>query len=143
MMRLDEVPLSQAAVRDIAVRQDRINRLRARAYLLSDEDRTLLAMYLDAGSSVRQIARLTALSPSTVSRRIRRIIHRLLNDLYSVCLRHRRRFTDLELAIARDYFIRGLSARRISREHNVSYYSVLAAVEKARGFARSLENPQS
>jgi len=142
-MRLDEVPISQADVRDIAVQQDRIDRLRARAYLLSDKDRTLLAMYLDAGSSVRQIARLTAMSPSTISRRIRRIIHRLLNDLYSVCLRHRHRFSDLELAITRDYFIRGLSARRISRDHDVSYYSVLTAVEKARGFARSLKDPQS
>ena len=142
-MRLDRVPISQADVRDIAVQQDRIDRLRARAYLLGDKDRTLLAMYLDAGSSVRQIARLTAMSPSTISRRIRRIIHRLSNDIYTACLRHRHRFTDLELAITRDYFIRGLSARRISREHNISYYSVLAAVEKARGFACSLEDPQS
>ncbi len=142
-MRLDRSSLSQADACGIAVQQDRIDRLRARAYLLSDKDRTLLAMYLDTGSSVRQIARLTTMSPSTVSRRIRRIIHRLLNDLYSVCLRNRHRFTDLELAITRDYFIRGLSARRISREHNISYYSVLATVEKARGFARSLEDPQS
>lgn len=142
-MRLDEVPISQADVRGIAVQQGRIDRLRAQAYLLGDEDRALLAMYLDAGSSVRQIARLTAMSPSTISRRIRRIIRRLLNDLYSVCLRHRHRFSDLELAITRDYFIRGLSARRISREHDVSYYSVLTAIEKARGFARSLEDPQS
>ena len=142
-MRLDRSSLSQADACGIAVQQDRIDRLRARAYLLSDKDRTLLAMYLDAGSSVRQIARLTAMSPSTISRRIRRIIHRLLNDIYAACLRHRDRFSDLELAIARDYFIRGLSARRISREHDVSYYSVLAAVEKARGFARSLRNAQS
>ena len=142
-MRLDEVPISQADVRGIAVQQDRMDRLRAQSYLLSDKDRTLLAMYLDAGSSVRQIARLTAMSPSTISRRIRRIIHRLLNDIYSVCLRHRHRFSDLELAIARDYFIRGLSARRISRQYDVSYYSVLTAIAKARGFARARDDRQS
>ncbi len=142
-MRLDRVPISQADARGIAVQQDRIERLRARAYLLSDEDRALLAMYLDAGSSFRQIARLTALSPSTISRRVRRIIHRLSNNIYTACLRSRHRFTDLELVIAGDYFIRGLSARRISRDRNVSYYSVLTAVEKARGFARSLQDPPS
>ncbi len=130
-------------MRGIAVQQDRIDQLRARAHLLSDEDRTLLAMYLDAGSSFRQIARLTAMSPSTVSRRVRRIVHRLSNNIYTACLRNRHRFSNSELAITRDYFIRGLSARRISRNHHVSYYSVLAVVERARAFARSLEGPRS
>lgn len=109
--------------------------LRSRIDLLTGTNRTLVMMYLEHGNSLRQIAELAGLQTSTVARRIRRIVERLHDETFLLCLKQRDSFSELELAIVKDYFVLGLSARRISSNRNVSYYRVRAAIRKARHLA--------
>ena len=106
--------------------------LRTRAHLLVGVDRTLLDLYIERGSNFHQMAQLAGLSATSVARRIRRIIRRLTGGIYPLCLSQRSQFCELELAIVRDHFVRGLSMARISRNRNISLYRVRATVRKAR-----------
>jgi transposase-like protein len=107
----------------------------SRMHLLTGEDRALLQMYLERGSTFCQMARLMGVSPTSVARKVRRIIRRLLDDTYALCMANRDDFTGRELALIKDYFVRGLSMARISGEHDVTFYRVRAAVAKARRYA--------
>jgi DNA-binding CsgD family transcriptional regulator len=117
--------------------------LRSRAHLLCGSDRALAQMYLEHGNSLRQIARLAQVTPGTVSRRIRRIVRRLVDETYALCLAGRDDFTGRELAMIRDSFVRGLPMTRISREHGVSYHRVRATIRKARRYAGSPRRPHA
>ena len=123
----------------VAAKQQAIEVLRMRAQLLDTEDRALASTFLESGVSLYQLARLSGTSMSTMARRIRRIVQRLSDETYSLCVKSRHCFTDLDLEIVCDHFVRGLSAKRISRERNISYYSARTTIEKARRFARSRE----
>jgi DNA-directed RNA polymerase specialized sigma24 family protein len=120
------------SLRELARERDVMEVLRGRASLLAGEERALLTMYLESGSSVCQIARLTGLRRSTVSRRIRKVIARLCDETYLVCVRQRGRFTERELTLIKDHFVRGLSARRIACSRRVSLYRVRLTLHKAR-----------
>lgn len=111
--------------------------LRMRAHLLAGRDRVLLEMYLERGNSLRQIGRLMGLGPCNVGRRIRRIARRLADDTYEICLGNHDDFTGRELALIKDFFVRGLSARCISRNRGITLYRVKATLYKARAYAAS------
>ncbi len=113
--------------------------LRTRAELLAGEERALVTMYLDGHSSFRQLARLAGTRPSTVGRRIRRILRRLADETYPLCLHNRRRFTESELTIIRDHFVRGLSVRRIMAVRQLRRYRVRATIAQARAFTRAAQ----
>ena len=121
----------------IPARRDTVDLLRARLDLLKGEDRALLKMYLDAGSSFYQLAKLAGMNRSTVCRRIHRMIRRLSDETYAACQRNPNMFDEQELTIIRDHFVRGLSMKRIGRDHKVGYYRARIIVEKARQCARS------
>jgi len=120
----------------IPARRDVAEALRARLELLGTEDRVLLKTYLEAGSSFDEIARLAGMNRSTVCRRIHRLIRRLYDETYVRCEGNRALFSEPELAVICDHFVRGFSLKRICRDHNLSYYRARAIVEKARRFAR-------
>ncbi len=115
-------------------RQDRqiTEILRSRTVLLDDEERALMRMVLESGQSVRCIARLLGTSPTTISRRIRKIAKRLMDPTYLACVQNKADFNTLELAIIRDHFVRGLSIAAISRKYAVTYYRARTAVHKGR-----------
>ena len=123
-------------------RRDMADLLRSRAHLLCGNDRSLVQMYLEHGNSFRQIACLAGVAPCTVGRRIRRIVRRLEDETYPLCLAGRDDFTGREMALIKDYFVRGLMMTRISREHGVSYHHVRRTVRKARKYVRSLQELQ-
>jgi len=114
-------------------------RLRNRAELLAGEDRALLVMHLEAGSSFRQIARLMGMSPSTVARRIHKLLDRLSDETYALCLQRRDQFTEEELAVIRNHFVRGLSVQRICRDSSLCYYRARTIIAKARRVAEMVE----
>jgi hypothetical protein len=124
----------------IPARRDIVELLRARLDFLKGEDRALLKMYLDAGSSFYQLAKLAGMNRSTVSRRIHRMIRRLSDETYPVCQANPQTFDEQELAIIRDHFARGLSLNRICRDHKLGSYRARRTVEKARQFARQAES---
>jgi DNA-binding NarL/FixJ family response regulator len=122
------------SLRELTAQRDVMEVLRSRTTLLAGDERALLTLYLDSGSSMCQIARLTGLCRSTVSRRIRKVIARLCDETYPACVRQRGRFSERELILLKDYFVRGLSARGIARSRQVSLYRVRVTVRKARRF---------
>jgi len=110
-----------------------------RADRLDGEDRALAQMYLEHGNSLRQIGQLMGLTPQSVGRRIRRILRRLTDETYEVCLGNREDFNGRELSIVRDHFIGGLSKSCISRNRGLTYYRVDATLRKARRYAASVK----
>ena len=118
-----------------AVRR-RIDILRSRVRLLTGEDRVLMEMYLDNGNTFRQMARLAGVNEVSIARRIRRMIKRLVDGIYLRCLRNRELFTTLELEIARDFFLMGLSQISITEARGCSTYRVHKTVAKVRRLFR-------
>jgi len=138
MRRLSKQPAELDLSRTPAHR-DSVDFLKQQADLLTGVDRALLTMYIEAGCSFHQLARLTGRNRSSVGRRIRRIVQRLSDPTYALCLENRAAFDDLELAVIRDRFIRGLSVQRICRDHCLCYYRARVIVEKAKRVARVKE----
>jgi len=106
--------------------------LRNRLDLLDGNDRVLMKMYIEAGSSFRQMARLAGVNEVTVARRIRSTTRRLVNGQYLNCLRHREKLTAMELNIAKDYYLKALPMRSISARRGWSYYHTQRTICKIR-----------
>ncbi len=103
---------------------DQIELLRARAQILGGKDKALMEMYLKNGSTLNQMARLAGVSEATISRRVHRLVRRLLDGEYIRCLRKGGKLDLLEQAIARDYFLEGLSQKKIALKRGVTAYHV-------------------
>ena len=101
-----------------------IELLRSRLNLLSGTDKLLMTMYIEHGNSIRQIARIRGATETSIARRIRAISKRLADGPYIDCLRCREKLTSRQLAIAKDYYLMGLSIRRIAAKRRWSYYRV-------------------
>ncbi|GAG08397.1 unnamed protein product, partial [marine sediment metagenome] len=111
---------------------DQIELLRARAQILGGKDKALMEMYLKNGSTFNQMARLAGVSEATISRRVHRLVRRLLDGEYIRCLRKQGQLDSLEQAIARDYFIEGLSRKKIALKRGVTAYQVRKALKKIK-----------
>jgi predicted DNA-binding protein YlxM (UPF0122 family) len=110
----------------------RIELLASRLNLLSGTDKLLMTMYIEHGNSIRQIARIRGVSETSVARRIRAIAKRLTDGPYIDCLRNRNKLTCRQLAIAKDYYLMGLSMRQIAAKRRWSYYCVREALIEIR-----------
>ncbi len=98
--------------------------LRRRAAILSRADRTLVLMYLEKGSRFSEIAQVSGLNEANVARRIHKLVGRLMDGQYITCVRHRALLGTLNVAIAKDRFIEGLSVRRIVAKRRTTTYRV-------------------
>jgi len=110
--------------------RDRIDLLRSRASLLTGKDKLLMTMYLENGNSFRQMAQLTGVNEACIARRIYKVIKRLIDGEYITCLRNRDKFTETEMDIAKDYFLLGLSIKKIAKKRNSTYYRVRETFKK-------------
>lgn len=110
--------------------RERIDLLQNRIELLTGRDRVLMSMYLQNANSFRQMAKLSGVNEATIARRIYKIVNRLIDGEYLTCLRRRREFSSLELKVAKDYFVRGLSQRKIAKKRNCSLYHVRKTTRK-------------
>jgi hypothetical protein len=106
--------------------------LRNRLDLLDGDDKVLMRMYVEAGSSFRQMARLAGVNEVTVARRIRSTTRRLVNGQYLNCLRHREKLTAIELDIAKDYYLKALPMKGISARRGWTYYRTQRTICKIR-----------
>ena len=109
-----------------------IELLRSRLNLLSGTDKLLMTMYVEHGNSIRQIARIRGASETSVNRRIRAISKRLTDGPYIDCLRNRDKLTRPQLAVAKDYYLMGLSMRQIAAKRRRSYYRVRDTLNEIR-----------
>lgn len=129
MKQLD-IPISQRSETEKIEYRDRIEILYNRVSLLNGEDKLLMTMYLRQGNTFRQLARLAGVSETTISRRIRKIMKRLINSAYITCLRNRDKFTRDELEFAREYFLMGMAMRKIAKKHRITYYQLRKTIRK-------------
>ncbi len=104
--------------------KDRVDLLRSRTIWLSGKDKLLMKMYLDNGSTFRQMARLAGVSESTIARRIYKIVKRLLDVHYLTAIGNCEKFSLGQMEIVQDYFARGLSKSRIAVERQCSRYQI-------------------
>ncbi len=109
-----------------------IDLLRSRLSHLDKDDKLLMTVYLENGNNTYQISRLTGLCRTSISRRIKVLTMRLLDGRYVTCLRNRRKFSKHQMAIAKDYFIRGLSIRKITLKRHSSRYRVTETIKKTK-----------
>jgi len=114
------------------VYREEIDLLRSRIKLLSGRDKLLLTMYLDKGTSFRQMAQLIGVSDTIIARRIYRLIRRLTDGRYVACLRNRSRLSEAELAIAKDHFLMGLPIKKIAQKYEFTEYGVDKTLEHIR-----------
>ncbi|MFA5239415.1 MAG: hypothetical protein WC476_06880 [Phycisphaerae bacterium] len=125
--------ISQVGIKDRVEYRDRIDLLRSRVGLLTGKDRVLMTMYMENGNSFRQMARLSGVNEASIARRIHKVTKRLINGEYITCLRNRDRLSRDELDIAKDYFLTGLSIKKIATKRDSTYYSVRKALKKIQG----------
>jgi predicted DNA-binding protein YlxM (UPF0122 family) len=123
MKRIHE-NISEQTINVKGLHRGGIEMLRSRLNLLAGTDKLLMTMYIEHGNSIRQIARIRGAAESSIARRIRAISKRLTDGPYIDCLRCRDKLTGLQLAIAKDYYLMGLSMRRIAAKRRWSYYRV-------------------
>lgn len=104
--------------------------LRRRAGVLGGRDRAILEMYFEKGSSFAQMAHVAGVSETSIARKIRRLTAKLLEGEYVRCLRRGIRLSRLERAIAKDYFVDGLSQRAIATKRDTTVYQVRKTIRK-------------
>ena len=95
-----------------------------RLYWLGGTDRLLLEFVYEKNTSYRQVARLTGMSETTVSRRVRKLTKGLLSRDYQKCLDNRWNLSAFQLKLARERFVLRLSYKVIARRHRISLYRV-------------------
>lgn len=116
----------------MSVFADEIDLLRSRAKILDGKDRALMKMYLENGSSFRQIAKLAGVNEVTIARRVHKLTNRLIDGEYISFVRNRRHFNLQEQIIAKDHYIRGLSQKQIAEKRNTSVYRVRKVQKKIK-----------
>jgi predicted DNA-binding protein YlxM (UPF0122 family) len=131
MKRIHE-NVSEHSINVKVMRRGGIEMLRSRLNLLTGTDKLLMTMYIKNGNSIRQIARICGAAETSIARRIQKIIRRLTDGPYIDCLRSRDKLTDRQLSIAKDYFLEGLSMRRIAAKRHWSYYQVRSHLSEIR-----------
>lgn len=120
--------------------RDQLDVLRSRLSLLNGKDKVMMTMYLDNGNSFRQIARLLGVSETSIARRIHRLTERLLDGKYIACLRNRENFYKHQMDIAKDYFLKGLSIRRIAKRRKTSRYYVRRTIAEICNLIQTCED---
>jgi len=125
--------IPQDSVKTKTEYRDRIDLLRSRVGLLAGKDKVLMTMYIENGNSFRQMARLVGVNEASIARRIHKVTKRLINGEYITCLRNRDKFSKNELDIAKDYFLAGLSMKKIAKKRDSTYYCVRKTLKKIQG----------
>ena len=125
--------IPQSSVTTKSEYRDRIDLLRSRVSLLTGKDKILMTMYIENGNSFRQMARLVGVNEASIARRIHKVTKRLMNGEYITCLRNRDKFSKGELDIAKDYFLEGLSMKKIAKKRDSTYYCVRKTLKKIQG----------
>jgi predicted DNA-binding protein YlxM (UPF0122 family) len=143
LMKISKENISEAGLKAQAKCRDRVNLIRQRLSMLSGEEKVLMTMYWENGNSLRQISKLAGLNRRSIARRIHKITERLMEGEYIDCLRYRNKFTHSEMTIAKDYFLRGISMKKIADKRHLSFYHVRKTLEKIHQILATLSNESS
>jgi len=135
-MKKNHKNISESTLKIKGDYRNAVELLRSRVALLVGTDKLLMTMYLDNGNSFRQMAKLLGVNEVTIARRIHKLTKRLIDSEYITCLRCRDKFTAAEMDIAKDYFLLGLSIKKIAAERSNSYYRVRETVRKVQNLVQ-------
>ena len=135
--------ISEQALEVKGWRRGRLELLQGRLGLLRGKDKVLMTMYLVNGNSFRQIARLRGVSETSIARRIYQLAERLTDGEFLSCLRNRDKLSQRQMAVARDYFLTGLSIKQIAGERSMSLYNVRKVLFSIRNVIKELESVSS
>ena len=123
------------------VRQIELFQLRSE--LLSDEDKALMQMIFDKGSTFDQIARLTGQNASTISRRVKNLLQKLIACELVTLLHRRKDFGKPDICIVQEYYLRGQSQKAIAQKLHISRYRVRNTLGLVRSIIYNHRRPQS
>jgi hypothetical protein len=109
-----------------------------RVSFLEGSDRLLLEMAMRNRLSTRQMGLEVGLTPGTVSRRLRRIIHRLHDPIVEALLDPSCPVARVHHRIGLDYFLRRLPLCEIARRSRLTCSQVRLVLGYLRGWQRGL-----
>ncbi len=141
-MKTPPAKISERKLKDKNGYRDRIDLLRSRVNLLTGKDKLLMTMYLENSNSFRQMARLAGVNEARIARRIHKVTKRLIDGEYITCLRNSNKFSKTEMAIAKDYFLLGLSMKKIAGKRRRSYYRVRETLKKIQQLVAIVDSSQ-
>ena len=98
--------------------------------LLEGTDKMLMRMLLLKGLTCYEIAQITGTHTGTLSRRINRLLAGLMNMEFAICRQNQNLFTQLELAIAKDYYVQGTAIKAIAAQRNLTIYQVSKTIKE-------------
>jgi hypothetical protein len=131
MRKMNLSPLQKMSI-DKNDQRNAIELLRSRAKLLKGNDKILMLMYLDKGNSFRQMACLAGVHERNIARRIYKLARLLIEGEYIYCLRNHKKFSTTELAVAKEYFLNGLSMEKIAAKRHFTLYHVRKILQDIR-----------
>jgi predicted DNA-binding protein YlxM (UPF0122 family) len=120
--------------------RDSIDILLSRISMLAGEDKLLMTMYWENGNSLRQIGRLAGINRLSIARRINKATRRLMEGQYITCLRNRDRFTRRQMAVAKEYYLLGLSIKAIAEKRKLSLYRVRQILNKIQRIIKTINS---
>ena len=123
-MKIIHGNLSKQNLKDIRNDRTHIELLRSRLDLLDGKDKLIMTLFLENGYSFFKISQVTDMCRTSIARRINRLIKKLLKGKYLTCIQNCDKFNRYQMAIAKDYFLRGLSIREITKKRHRSVYHV-------------------
>ena len=116
----------------IQMYREHINTIVSRSDQLGKMDRIVVRLYFIDGYTLDQIAAVAGVSPAQMSRRFKRLLKRIRSCEFAGYLHIHTRLSRFERRIGRDYFIRGISMRRISLDTGCSLYRIRQIVAGIR-----------
>jgi len=92
----------------------------SRMQLLTPADRILLELHLQHNVNFTQLAILVGIEPQNISRRIQKMVKRLLDEDYMNILRNKTYFSDEQLEIAYDHYLLGQGRNTIAVKRKIA-----------------------
>ena len=138
-MKTIHANLSQDRLEEKKKNRAQIDVLRSRLDLLDGKDRLLMTLYLENGYSIFKISKVTELCQSSIARRIKRLTKKLTEGRYITCLRNSDKFNRYQMVIAKDYFLKGLSIREITKKRRRSLYNIRETISKIKSILNECE----
>ena len=143
LMKIFKENISEEGLKEDSESRDRVDLILNRLSMLSGEEKLLMTMYWENGNSLRQISKLAGVSRAIIARRINKLTESLMESQFIDCLRYRDKFTQAEMAIARDYFLLCKSMKKIAEKRHLSFYHVRQTLEKIQQFLATVSTESS
>jgi lambda repressor-like predicted transcriptional regulator len=113
----------------VEVLRSQAQALRDRAGLLCDDERALVEALLEHGHSMRALARLMGLWPSTLRRRLDRVVTRMASPKFTFFAARMPGLSHARRRVGRACVLHGMSLRRASRELRMSHHTIRRHVD--------------